>query len=767
MRVGGSSVPPVQKDTFPDRNRSNADKKRSHAKRTSQGSRRNGETSQSGTRREVYTAGAGRDRRIASALFKRESSERPSSSQSPARAEEKNGPPESKSVKNDSATRNADKPLRTMSMVTADIVSEHSSMSTASPEKTTTYDSPCVSSTDALQTSHMYRHVPVAMEYLSGRPSDQQLMQLPGGERLARLLNACDSPILNDEVRESLVDSVYGRRSFRKRQSWSTKVKQHAVAYTAAEVYENLDSVPEELLSYEPEERVLDDALPRMRAMRGVADVSILQSTYNALFPSTVGVDYSADARLVEESDVHMEVGKVTVDSTPDVPDLPRYDLLQPVLQTMISSRRPMTQTETLLGYQKRNANVPRVSSGLLPPQLAKTALQNFLASVVGDVDQFATFEHMPIAINEERFDAWVKVQPNEAVQRYLSKSDVGMDEKMTQYFSYMIKVALKPPVKDSDAATYQAVQTIAFSSKDINAIFSPIFIEMTRRWLGVLKPKYKYYTRLSPDAFEREFNTDFDVGTLFNAERVENDISKYDKSMGAWYLLFETELYRLLGMPEWLVDIWYASHVVSTYAERDSGFSAAVHFQRRSGDASTFFGNTLINHCAAVAIYDDADIDVGVFAGDDAVMFGRGISYDSSGAYADAFNFESKTFTKFVYPYFCGKFLIPAEDGVYFVPDPIKTLTKWGRRDLRNADHVRQYYVSCRDGLAPLDNEYIMSGLCDALTERYGTESGDYEAFVRSMLAFVDDEDAFKRLFYTVKGGRYITDPSLPDVDM
>lgn len=56
----------------------------------------------------------------------------------------------------------------------------------------------------------------------------------------------------------------------------------------------------------------------------------------------------------------------------------------------MIASRRPMSQTELLLGYQKRNANVPKISSGYLPPKLAETALDNFLNSVVGDMDLFA-----------------------------------------------------------------------------------------------------------------------------------------------------------------------------------------------------------------------------------------------------------------------------------------------------------------------------------------------------------------------------------------
>lgn len=109
---------------------------------------------------------------------------------------------------------------------------------------------------------------------------------------------------------------------------------------------------------------------------------------------------------------------------------------------------------------------------------------------------------------------------------------------------------------------------------------------------------------------------------------------------------------------------------------------------------------------------------------------------------------------------------MLPTEHGVFFVPDPIKTLTKWGRRDLRK-DHLKQYYISCKDGLAPLDNVHTLDVLCEALTECYGSEGGDYEYLIRLMLAFVDTEEAFGSLFHKEKGGRYLKDPSLPDVDL
>lgn len=489
-------------------------------------------------------------------------------------------------------------------------------------------------------------------------PSTTPLGMWKSDARLKKMFER-DETLLSDEVRAALGEQLGGRTFVVRRRGLMAKSTTRAVAYSASEVYANLPSVVEDWGEYKPELGAELADLPRIPLIRSAPAIGCLQVIYDALFPAAIGVDFSRDAEIVEQSPLHLSLGRIAVDTSAPGPLPEKYDTLVPMLRTIIPSRRPMSLTELLLGFQKRNANVPRISSGLLPDALADVAYVNFLASAVGGMAEFETFASRPIEICEQRFDARVKAQPNEAVQRYLSRSDLRMDEKMTNVFSYMIKVALKPPVQNSDAMTYQSVQTIAFSSKDINAIFSPIVVEMSKRWQGVLKDKYKYYTRMSPEAFERVFNAHNSVEELFSVERVENDISKYDKSMGPWYLLFETRLYRALGMPDWLVDIWYGSHVVSRYTERESGFSAEIEFQRRSGDASTFFGNTLVNHCAAMAIYADDDLRAGVFAGDDAVLFGTNITFDASGAYADTFNFESKTFSQYKYPYFCGKFML------------------------------------------------------------------------------------------------------------
>lgn len=99
----------------------------------------------------------------------------------------------------------------------------------------------------------------------------------------------------------------------------------------------------------------------------------------------------------------------------------------------------------------------------------------------------------------------------------------------------------------------------------------------------------------------------------------MENDIGKYDKSLPANYLISE------------IAEIWYNSHVRSVYSDRASSFTAVVDTQRRSGDATTFLGNTIINQAACLALCNPDNILCGMYAGDNHRIFGKNISNDTS----------------------------------------------------------------------------------------------------------------------------------------
>lgn len=110
----------------------------------------------------------------------------------------------------------------------------------------------------------------------------------------------------------------------------------------------------------------------------------------------------------------------------------------------------------------------------------------------------------------------------------------------------------------------------------------------------------------------------------------------------------------------------------------------------------------------------------LGLFAGDDSVLFFKNeifSRYDPSSRMADLFNLVCKLLDRYCVPYFCSKFLILSEGYMYFVPDPLKFLTKLGRRDMTNYKHVEEYRVSCVD-VKMMCNECVSNVLSVGIAE-------------------------------------------------
>jgi hypothetical protein len=120
--------------------------------------------------------------------------------------------------------------------------------------------------------------------------------------------------------------------------------------------------------------------------------------------------------------------------------------------------------------------------------------------------------------------------------------------------------------------------------------------------------------------------------------------------------------------------------------------------------------------------------------AGDDSIIFFNSdttIEYNPSSRIADLFNLESKLMTLYSVPYFCSKFLIITEDWIYFVPDPVKFLTKLGRRDMSNYEHVEDYRISCVDMMSQLFNNRIHGELSLGVAERYKGRINDVQKLI------------------------------------
>lgn len=494
-------------------------------------------------------------------------------------------------------------------------------------------------------------------------------------------------------------------------------------------------------------------------------DISFLQSIYDAAFPDHAEVLYEHDQICVDNSDLSLGVDRLTIEPGKSYLRPKSYATMRPVLRTMMPNRRLNSQKEAVLGILKRNLNAPRLADASNTRRFIGECMAiNFMRSVV-DPDKawlLDDYKDDPIDLNPALVAKWLDTQkPQVAVQ---AQSEVGLEMRKYNMFSYMVKADLKPPLEEAAQHEYASVQTIAYNTKDVNAVFCTIFSEVRDRLLRVLLPKFQILTGMSPENFVEHLNAKFDAENLRRCFAVENDMRKFDKSQDMAVLLFECTIMRSLGVAEHLVDLWFNSHAESRLVDKNNGIAADINFQRRSGDASTFLGNTLFCMAVVLATYDADDIVLGLFAGDDSLLYMRSrfsASVDNSGKLAALFNLESKLLTGYTHAYFCSKFLLLGEHRLHLVPDPIKTLCKLGRRDLRDPEHVEEYRRSIADNFSLLGNAEWYELLSDAVVERYKLKGLELVKLFSVLYSVLNSPTVFASLYALPDTGDLLRDPS------
>lgn len=496
-------------------------------------------------------------------------------------------------------------------------------------------------------------------------------------------------------------------------------------------------------------------------------NITVLQCAYDELFPlnSIHNLEYDVYHANVTE-DLELQVSDMMLDSSRlRNYSQPWYDHLRPSLRTCMPQNRPNTSVESLLAIIKRNLNVPEVQGCVYSLDLAKAMHKSFVNSYIPPErrDLFHRMASLPIEPNAVNISEWLEGQPSQVV------GNIGLSEPLhtmsLNLYQFMIKSTVKPQLDVRAPYVYSSLQTIAYHSKEINAIFCPVFREIKDRLLKVLGEKFLIFCDQSPDEFADLISTRFSAD-MFYRPHMEVDMSKFDKSQGSAALDFEIMIMRSFGVPDYLLELWYEAHHNSILVDRDNGLRVKLVYQRKSGDASTFLGNTMFLMAVLSLLFDMSTCDFAAFSGDDSILIGEGVMYDRNFLCANLFNLESKFFRNFRYKYFCSKFLLPVGGRVYFVPDVAKLLTKLGRSDLVNWEHAEEYRVSLDDLTRVYSNAAINEVFEAALRERYRCGPLQLGQVLATIRYVVSQRPLFRQMFWVVPGARLCHDPSRPKLD-
>ena len=100
------------------------------------------------------------------------------------------------------------------------------------------------------------------------------------------------------------------------------------------------------------------------------------------------------------------------------------------------------------------------------------------------------------------------------------------------------------------------------------------------------------FFTRKTPAQIEDFFG---DLDSHVPMDVLELDISKYDKSQNEFHCAVEYEIWRRLGFEDFLGEVWKQGHRKTTLKDYTAGIKTCIWYQRKSGDVTTFIGNTVI----------------------------------------------------------------------------------------------------------------------------------------------------------------------------
>jgi hypothetical protein len=508
--------------------------------------------------------------------------------------------------------------------------------------------------------------------------------------------------------------------------------------------------------------------------------LEVIQNYYDEVFPQIRNYDNLYNDHELEYNDLEFAIPDCKL--TPSkafrgVKTSPLEGLARlPKLKTAQPWDRPSTQRQLLTAVLKRNCNAPNNAMPRSVDDFHTRIWPRFKeAYCVPQTEALLRdFREQPVYLNPNDLSDFVNdlkeaklsslerpVSNGYSISNTLSADEISM-------YDLMIKRDPKNVLDATKDTVYQALQVIAASNPRVNAYFGGMFRELFRRFRSVLKPNVYCHLRKSISSLEEHLNQFLDKDKDYF--KLEIDESKFDKSQLEFIFAIEQMFWEMFGLNSESAQIWAEGHSSTTLRSWLHGFTVQILFQRKSGDVTTCFGNTIINMMALADCFELTDAAALYFVGDDSFLY---LLYATTTEQECmdlmyGWNFEAKVIqNKGVY--FCSCFIV--HDGYKFrvLPDPLKRIERLSKPvPLSNVGFLNEMWTSFKDLMHNYRNAAAVSALCEHVRLRYKTAS-TLPLVAGAFVAIMDSYDTFESLSYPIEdlhsmGSPYVlTDPMRP----
>ncbi|BAC10646.1 2a protein [Spring beauty latent virus] len=457
-----------------------------------------------------------------------------------------------------------------------------------------------------------------------------------------------------------------------------------------------------------------------------------LEAAGHTILPTHAYFDDSFYQAIEENSDMSLDFNRINLKQS-DVDwyrDPDKY--FEPHLNIGSFQRRVGTQKTVLTALKKRNADVPEMGDVVDIKSVAADVARTFLKTFLNKDGKDCLLASMDVlAKGLDYHNKW-------KTHRDLQGVTLCTEQNLQRY-QHMIKTDIKPVVTDTLHIERAIAATITFHGKGVTSCFSPFFTACFEKFSLALKKRFIVpIGKISSLELKN-------IG-LNNKWFLEADLSKFDKSQGELHLEFQREILLSLGFPAPLTNWWSDFHRSSYLSDPHAKVSMPVSFQRRTGDAFTYFGNTLVT-MAMIAYTVDLSEATAIFSGDDSLIISdKKLELDTE-VFSSLFNMEIKVMDPSV-PYICSKFLVETENGnLVSIPDPLRELQRMAKRKiLKDKEMLKAHFTSFCDRMKFIEhiNEKSIEMLCKFVSLKY-KKSIDYDVRV-ALAAFSYYSENFLR---------------------
>lgn len=232
-------------------------------------------------------------------------------------------------------------------------------------------------------------------------------------------------------------------------------------------------------------------------------DIQDMQFYYDKCLPGNSTVLNDFDAVTINNADISLNVKDCTLDFSKSVP-LPKDKLqspLTPVIRTAAEKPRQSGLLENLVAMIKRNFNSPELSGIVDIENTASVVVDRFFDSYFLK-DKISSCSLGDSGgkniIDRQALIRWMEKQEKSTIGQ-LADFDF-IDLPAIDQYRHIIKSQPKQKLDLSIQSEYPSLQTIVYHSKKINALFGPIFSELTRQMLSAIdSSRFLFFTRRTP----------------------------------------------------------------------------------------------------------------------------------------------------------------------------------------------------------------------------------------------------------------------------